>query len=135
LRVLRANAGLDYPDMAEKSHYTMRTLASAAGGLRLPTLPVLIAYIQACHGDVSQWEDRWAKLAKSRKGAAELPAAGADTPGGHGGEQHPTAGPGPTAHGGGGPGFQAPGTTPGPQNQPSSEVYVITSAKPRDAHW
>ena len=43
LRVLRSKAGLDYPDMAEKSHYTMRTLASAAGGLRLPTLPVLIA--------------------------------------------------------------------------------------------
>ena len=32
LRVLRSKAGLDYPDMAEKSHYTMRTLASAAGG-------------------------------------------------------------------------------------------------------
>ena len=28
LRVLRSKAGLDYPDMAEKSHYTMRTLAS-----------------------------------------------------------------------------------------------------------
>jgi hypothetical protein len=25
--VLRAQADLDYPDMAEKSHYTMRTLA------------------------------------------------------------------------------------------------------------
>ena len=34
LRVLRSKAGLDYPDMAEKSHYTMRTLASAAGGLQ-----------------------------------------------------------------------------------------------------
>ena len=36
LRVLRSKAGLDYPDMAEKSHYTMRTLASAAGGLGCP---------------------------------------------------------------------------------------------------
>jgi len=59
LRVMRSKAELDYPDMAEKSHYTMRTLASAAGGLRLPTLPVLIAYVKACGGDVSEWEERW----------------------------------------------------------------------------
>jgi hypothetical protein len=123
--------------MAEKSHYTMRTLASAAGGLRLPTLPVLIAYVQACNGDVSAWEDRWAKLAKSKRGAAALPAADADTQSGHSAEQHaPAASPGPRADGSrGGPGYQAPGSAPGPQNQPSSEVYVITSAKPRDGYW
>ena len=67
LRVLRSKAGLDYPDMAEKSHYTMRTLASAAGGLRLPTLPVLIAYVNACGGDVAEWEERWGRLTKSGK--------------------------------------------------------------------
>jgi hypothetical protein len=125
LRVLRSKAGLDYPDMAEKSHYTMRTLASAAGGLRLPTLPVLIAYVQACDGDVAAWEDRWAKLGKSKKGAAALPAAGQDaTDDGPGAEQ----GPGEAAE---------PGRPAGPaQSQPESgEVYVITSAKPRDAQW
>jgi len=128
LRVLRSNAGLDYPDMAEKSHYTMRTLASAAGGLRLPTLPVLIAYVQACAGDVAAWEDRWAKLGKSKKGAAALPAAGQsatdDVPG-------PEQGPGVAGEPGG------PGGPPGPtQGQPQSgEVYVITSAPPRDAQW
>ena len=75
LRVLRSKAGLDYPDMAEKSHYTMRTLASAAGGLRLPTLPVLIAYVNACGGDVADWEERWGRLTKSgKKGQALLPA-------------------------------------------------------------
>ena len=80
LRVLRSKADLDYPDMAEKSHYTMRTLASAAGGLRLPTLPVLIAYVRACGGDVAEWEERWGKLVKSgKKGQAALPAAGTDT--------------------------------------------------------
>ncbi len=67
LRVLRSKVGLDYPDMAEKSHYTMRTLASAAGGLRLPTLPVLIAYVNACGGDVADWEERWGRLTKSGK--------------------------------------------------------------------
>jgi hypothetical protein len=136
LRVLRANAGLDYPDMAEKSHYTMRTLASAAGGLRLPTLPVLIAYVQACNGDVSQWEDRWARLGKPKKGAAALPAAGGDTAAGPDAGHAPGASQGPGGNGGrGGPGVNAPGNGPGPQGQQSSEVYVITSAKPRDAHW
>jgi len=126
LRVLRSKADLDYPDMAEKSHYTMRTLASAAGGLRLPTLPVLIAYVRACGGDVAEWEERWGKLIKAgKKGQAALPAAGSDASSGD---------PAP-----GGPPFDgpgAPGAGPVPQTPPTSgEVYVITSAKPRDEHW
>jgi hypothetical protein len=113
LRVLRSKAGLDYPDMAEKSHYTMRTLASAAGGLRLPTLPVLIAYVNACGGDVGEWEERWGKLTKSGKktGQMALLPAGDQAPGG--------AGQGPV-----------------PQNaRQTGEIYVITSAKQRDAQW
>ena len=125
LRVLRSKAGLDYPDMAEKSHYTMRTLASAAGGLRLPTLPVLIAYVKACGGDATEWEERWGKLIKAgKKGHAALPAAGSDASNGD-----PAAG---------GPPFDgpAPGAGPAPQGPPrSGEVYVITSAKPRDDRW
>lgn len=127
LRVLRAKAELDYPAMAEKSHYTMRTLASAAGGLRLPTLPVLIAYVKACGGEVSEWEERWGKLVKSeKKGHAALPAAGTDTasqePGVVASDLGAAASPGD-------PG-QVPFTPPR-----SGEVYVITSAKPRDDHW
>jgi hypothetical protein len=127
LRVLRSKAGLDYPDMAEKSHYTMRTLASAAGGLRLPTLPVLIAYVKACGGDVSEWEERWGKLIKAgKKGHAALPAAGTDTA-----NQEP----GVVADGPAGPaGPVPPGQVP-PTPPRSGEVYVITSAKPRDDHW
>jgi hypothetical protein len=127
--VLRSKAGLDYPDMAEKSHYTMRTLASAAGGLRLPTLPVLIAYVKACGGDVTEWEERWGKLIKSgKKGQAALPAAGANTSGDE---------PGITADGlpgHGGPGRPGSGPVP-PTPPPSSEIYVITSARPRDDRW
>jgi hypothetical protein len=116
LRVLRAKAGLDYPDMAEKSHYTMRTLASAAGGLRLPTLPVLIAYVNACDGDVGEWEERWDRLMKSgKKGSVALPAAGP-----RGGE------PGATEGGRG----QIP-----PEARRTGEIYVITSAKDRDDRW
>jgi hypothetical protein len=135
LRVLRAKSGLDYPDMAEKSHYTMRTLASAAGGLRLPTLPVLMAYVQACEGDISEWEDRWAKLVKSRKGAAELPAAGEDPAGKSPVAEH---GPGERSDPASPPSPASPAKPLGeePADPPhSSEVYVITSAPARDAHW
>jgi hypothetical protein len=128
LRVLRSKAGLDYPDMAEKSHYTMRTLASAAGGLRLPTLPVLIAYVKACGGDVSDWEERWGRLIRSgKKGPTALPAAGSDTdsasPGGSSAPRAPDGRP-------------VPGSGPIPPNATTAnEVYVITSAKPRDERW
>jgi hypothetical protein len=111
--------------MAEKSHYTMRTLASAAGGLRLPTLPVLIAYVNSCGGDVSEWEERWGKLIKSgKKGQTALPAAGADTSG----DEPGIAADGLPGHGASG------GTGPGPV-PPANEVYVITSARPRDDRW
>jgi hypothetical protein len=137
LRVLRAKTGLEYPEMAEKSHYTMRTLASAAGGLRLPTLPVLIAYVRACGGDQTEWEERWGKLMKATDGQAALPAAGSDAT---------TADPGPAAgHAHGSGGSQAStaangaGTPlPGPASPPptkSDEVYVITSAPARDDRW
>jgi hypothetical protein len=118
LRVLRSKAALDYPDMAEKSHYTMRTLASAAGGLRLPTLPVVIAYVNACDGDVAEWEERWGRLTKSgRKGPAELPSG--DQP----------------------PGPQSAQSAQSAQERiprgarQTGEIYVITSAKQRDAQW
>jgi hypothetical protein len=128
LRVLRAKAGLDYPDMAEKSHYTMRTLASAAGGLRLPTLPVLIAYVNACSGDLGEWEERWGKLMKSGRkgGAAALPAAGQDAR---------AADPG-SAPDGAGSGLPGTGQVPQAARQ-TGEIYVITSAPPPrpDYRW
>jgi GNAT superfamily N-acetyltransferase len=71
LRELRTRAGLGYPEMAELSHYTMKTLASAAGGLNLPTLPVIMAYVRACDGTMPEWEDRWHRLADAMKQAAD----------------------------------------------------------------
>ena len=123
LRALRAKAELDYPEMAETSHYTMKTLASAAGGLRLPTLPVAVAYVRACDGNVAEWEDRWQKLAdritaeaarKRRGDGDEPPPEPADTP----------AIPEPPVL------AAAPDPDPDP-----GEVYVITSAKPRQPGW
>jgi hypothetical protein len=123
LRVLRSKVGLDYPDIAEKSHYTMRTLASAAGGLRLPTLPVLIAYVNACDGDVADWEERWDRLVKSgKKGGAMVPASEAA------GGREP-AGPA------GAPGLSGPPGQAPPEARQTGEIYVITSAKDRDDRW
>jgi hypothetical protein len=128
LRVLRSKVGLDYPDMAEKSHYTMRTLASAAGGLRLPTLPVLIAYVNACGGDVADWEERWGRLTRAgKKGqTALLPAGGQPADG------QPTGG----QPAGGQPAGGQPAQGPIPQSaRQTGEIYVITSARERDAQW
>ena len=122
LRALRAKAELDYPEMAEVSHYTMKTLASAAGGLRLPTLPVAVAYVRACGGNVAEWEERWQKLAgkltadaaKKRRDDDEQPEP----------SEAPAIEP-PTAL-----------KAPAPEAEPiPTEVYVITSAPPRQPGW
>jgi len=126
LRTLRAQADLDLPEMAETSHYEMKTLASAAGGLRLPTLPVAVAYVRACSGNVAEWEERWQKLAdkitadaaKKRRNDGEEPSEPlepADLPA----TEPPALG---------------PAAEPAPDPD-SDEVYVITSAKQRLPGW
>ncbi|HEY4461893.1 MAG TPA: helix-turn-helix domain-containing protein, partial [Streptosporangiaceae bacterium] len=82
LRELRSKAGLGYPEMAELSHYTMKTLASAAGGMKLPTLPVTAAYVRACGGNVAEWEDRWHDVAALVEPAGDRPESQPERPGG-----------------------------------------------------
>jgi len=125
LRALRARADLDYPEMAETSHFEMKTLAAAAGGLRLPTLPVAVAFVRACGGNVAEWEERWQKIAdrltaeaaKKRRGDAEEsaePVEPADTPAA----------------------LEPPKPADPPPPEPDGgEVYVITSAPPRQPGW
>jgi hypothetical protein len=122
LRALRAKADLDYPEMAEVSHYEMTTLAAAAGGLRLPSLPVTVAFVRACRGDVAEWEERWQKL-------AEKTTADATKKGGSDGEENaepPDPADAPAA-------LEPPTRKPAapPPDPDGGEVYVITSAKPR----
>jgi hypothetical protein len=123
LRALRAKADLEYPEMAETSHFEMKTLAAAAGGLRLPTLPVAVAFVRACDGNVAEWEDRWQKLAekltaetaRKRRNDGEdsaEPAEPADAPAA---VEPPPVKP----------------AAPPPPDADGGEVYVITSAKPR----
>ncbi|SEH02155.1 WD40 repeat [Nonomuraea solani] len=79
LRELRRTAGgLTYRAMAERAGYSVTTLSQAAAGERLASLPVVLAFVEACDGDVSEWERRWRQAADewARERADEEGAAG-----------------------------------------------------------
>lgn len=64
LRELRAQAGNPpLHDMAVRARYSASTLSACASGRQLPTLPVVLAYVSACGGEVAQWEERWRRAA------------------------------------------------------------------------
>jgi WD40 repeat protein len=64
LRQLRQKAGNQgYRDLARVTGYSASTLSDAAGGRRLPGLPVVRAYVTACGGDLEDWERRWRLVA------------------------------------------------------------------------
>src|SRR5882757_234780 len=70
LRDLRAKAGNPpYRELGRRAHYSAGTLSDAAAGRKLPSLAVTLAYVQACGGDVADWERRW------REAAAEVAVA------------------------------------------------------------
>jgi hypothetical protein len=126
LRALRAKAELDYPEMAEVSHYEMPTLAAAAGGRRLPTLPVAVAFVRACGADVAEWEERWQKLA----GKITAEAAKKRRSDGEEDDELPEPADAPAALE-----PPAPNPAPAPPDPDGGEVYVITSAPPRQPGW
>ncbi|MFB7928237.1 helix-turn-helix domain-containing protein [Streptomyces sp. NPDC056039] len=69
LRKLRAEAdGITYRALALRAGYSVTTLSQAAGGERLPTLPVALAYAQACGGDPAEWEARWKEAVEESAG-------------------------------------------------------------------
>ncbi|RSN15479.1 DNA-binding protein [Nonomuraea sp. WAC 01424] len=72
LRKLREQAGTPpYRVMAARAHFAASTLAQAATGERLPTLPVTLAYVGACGGDEREWRARWEEtLAADRERGA-----------------------------------------------------------------
>jgi WD40 repeat protein/transcriptional regulator with XRE-family HTH domain len=62
LRKLRGEAGSPtYREMARRTGLGASTLSQAAAGERLPTLPVLLAYVEVCGGDAREWEQRWSE--------------------------------------------------------------------------
>ncbi|MFD3836474.1 hypothetical protein ACFWWC_09465 [Streptomyces sp. NPDC058642] len=77
LRKLRDEAGTPtYRSMARQVGYSGPTLSAAAAGERLPTLPVVRAYVVACGGDPEEWARRW-KEAVAEEGEARV-FAGSD---------------------------------------------------------
>src|SRR3954466_10069950 len=63
LRKVRADAGLPtYRALAKVAGFSATTLSEAAGGMRKPTLDVVLAYVGACHGDTDYWRCRWEAL-------------------------------------------------------------------------
>ncbi len=64
LRRLRREAGSPtYRTLADRAHYSPAALSEAAGGRKLPTLDVTLAYVRACGGDAEGWRRRWNALA------------------------------------------------------------------------
>jgi WD40 repeat protein len=64
LRVLRERAGSPpYRELARRAFYSAGTLSDAAGGRKLPSLPVTLGYIRACGGNEAEWRARWQELA------------------------------------------------------------------------
>lgn len=60
LRRLRQDADSPtYRELARRAHYSATTLSDAAGGRKLPTLDVTLAYVRACGGDADEWRQRW----------------------------------------------------------------------------
>ncbi|GLP67176.1 hypothetical protein TUSST3_37980 [Streptomyces sp. TUS-ST3] len=60
LREPRKAAGSpSYRKMAGAAGFSATTLSQAAAGERLPSLPVVRGYVQACGGDPDAWEPRW----------------------------------------------------------------------------
>ncbi|MFC3448306.1 nSTAND1 domain-containing NTPase [Amycolatopsis speibonae] len=60
LREVRRAAGKPaYRALAARAHYSSTTLADAAGGKKLPSLAVTLAFAKACGADTDEWERRW----------------------------------------------------------------------------
>jgi WD40 repeat protein len=77
LRRLREQAGSPpYRELARRAHYSAGTLSDAAGGRKLPGLSVLLAYVRACDGDVTEWERYWHRVTTEL--AAEAAAGATD---------------------------------------------------------
>ncbi|WP_049564506.1 hypothetical protein [Streptomyces sp. SBT349] len=83
LRQLRVAAGkVSYRALSRRAHFSVTALSEAAAGHRLPSLEVTLAYVRACGGDVTDWEERWRKLAAAQHAESpdEDPPPAADAP-------------------------------------------------------
>jgi WD40 repeat protein len=81
LRGLRERAGRPtYRELSSRAHFSTSALAEAAGGRKLPSLAVTVAFVRACDGDVAEWESRWRECAAELAGNAPVCPDGVDAP-------------------------------------------------------
>ncbi|MFC8197977.1 helix-turn-helix domain-containing protein [Streptomyces sp. NPDC057298] len=81
LRKLRAEAdGITYRALAQRAGYSVTTLSQAAAGEQLPTLPVALAYVGACGGDLVEWEARWKDTVEESAGDGSRDDDGSPAP-------------------------------------------------------
>src|SRR5262245_43891749 len=85
LRALRIAAGSPtYRAMSMRAGFSAAALSTAAAGERLPSLPVTLAYVGACGGDMAEWDRRWKSIVAQVSGGFSPPPrpAAASSPGG-----------------------------------------------------
>ncbi|MET9229367.1 helix-turn-helix domain-containing protein [Lentzea sp. NPDC003310] len=64
LRRLRDQAGKpSYRELARRANYSPTALSDAAGGRKLPSLALTLAFVRACEADPGSWTKRWRELA------------------------------------------------------------------------
>ncbi|MDX3663406.1 helix-turn-helix domain-containing protein [Streptomyces sp. ID05-26A] len=64
LRRLRDQAGKpSYRELARRANYSPTALSDAAGGRKLPSLALTLAFVRACEADPASWTKRWRELA------------------------------------------------------------------------
>jgi hypothetical protein len=60
---------MTYRQMARQVSYCVAVLATAAGGRRLPTLDVTLAFVRVCGGSEREWRTRWHHANSQLRGA------------------------------------------------------------------
>ncbi|GIH05854.1 hypothetical protein Rhe02_39210 [Rhizocola hellebori] len=59
LRALKNADGSTLERLSGRANYSKSAFSDAAGGLRLPTLEVTLAFVRVCGGCEPEWETRW----------------------------------------------------------------------------
>src|SRR5215470_2237469 len=76
LRELRRQAGSPtYQTMSARAYCSKSALSAAASGQAVPSLAVVLAYVQACDGNVTDWEQRWREFADRLAHAPDDPTS------------------------------------------------------------
>jgi WD40 repeat protein len=74
LRRLREQAGSPtYRELSRRAHYSAAALSEAAGGRKLPSLAVTVAYVTACGADPAGWQARWQAVIEESDAAVVKP--------------------------------------------------------------